>query len=299
MLFRSVLELSADSKLTLKRRLNGDAYEGAPTWNKDTLTYVWNAGDGRNLVAADGATLTTLRFTVPADAKPGDVFPITFRGDECKVIDQDGNKLGITFTDGAIVIPDETTTTTEEVTTTTTEAETTTTTAEATTTSAPATTTLPNPGAVTYIVPEVTAAAGDEVSMPVQVLGDPGTAGVVIDLDADARLGYVGYTAGVYAGGQWNQAKLIYSWSSADGENVTAENGAAMFNITFKVPDDAKPGDRYPITFESAEAVDTFGSNIDVVTVDGAIIIPDVTTTTTEEITTTTTEAEKIGRAHV
>ena len=128
--------------------------------------------------------------------------------------------------------------------------------------------------------------------MPVQVLGDPGTAGVVVDLESDARLGYVGYTAGVYAGGQWNQAKLIYSWSSGEGENVTADNEAAMFNVTFKVPDDAKPGDVFPITFESAEAVDTFGSNIDVVTVDGAIVIPDVTTTTTEEVTTTTTAAE-------
>ena len=301
-----VLELSADSNLKLKRRLNGDAYEGAPTWNATTLTYIWNAGDGRNLVAADGATLTTLRFTVPADAKPGDEYPITFRSDLCKVIDQDGNKLDVTFTDGKIIIP-AATTTTEEVTTTTTAAETTTTTAAATTTTAAATTTsapaatttaapvsttLPDAGAVTYVVPTVTAAAGDEVSMPVQVLGDPGTAGVVIDLESDARLGYVGYTAGVYAGGQWNQAKLIYSWSSGEGENVTADNEAAMFNVTFKVPDDAKPGDVFPITFESTEAVDTFGSKIDVVTVDGAIVIPDVTTTTTEEVTTTTTAAE-------
>ena len=301
-----ILELSADSNLKLKRRLNGDAYEGAPTWNATTLTYVWNAGDGRNLVAKDGATLTTLRFTVPADAKPGDEYPITFRSDLCKVIDQDGNKLDVTFTDGKIIIPEATTTTTEEVTTTTTAEATTTTTAAATTTTAaatttsapattttaaPVTTTLPDAGAVTYVVPTVTAAAGDEVSMPVQVLGDPGTAGVVIDLESDARLGYVGYTAGVYAGGQWNQAKLIYSWSSGEGENVTADNEAAMFNVTFKVPDDAKPGDVFPITFESAEAVDTFGSNIDVVTVDGAIIIPDVTTTTTAAETTTTTAA--------
>ena len=286
-----VLELSADSNLKLKRRLNGDAYEGAPTWNATTLTYIWNAGDGRNLVAADGATLTTLRFTVPADAKPGDEYPITFRSDLCKVIDQDGNKLDVTFTDGKIIIP-AATTTTEEVTTTTTAAATTPSAPAATTTAAPVSTTLPDAGAVTYVVPTVTAAAGDEVSMPVQVLGDPGTAGVVIDLESDARLGYVGYTAGVYAGGQWNQAKLIYSWSSGEGENVTADNEAAMFNVTFKVPDDAKPGDVFPITFESTEAVDTFGSKIDVVTVDGAIVIPDVTTTTTEEVTTTTTAAE-------
>ena len=222
-------------------------------------------------------------FKVPDDAKPGDVFPITFESAEA--VDTFGSNIDVVTVDGAIIIPDVTTTTTEEVTTTTTAAET-------TTTAAPVTTTLPDAGAVTYVVPTVTAAAGDEVSMPVQVLGDPGTAGVVIDLESDARLGYVGYTAGVYAGGQWNQAKLIYSWSSGEGENVTADNEAAMFNVTFKVPDDAKPGDVFPITFESAEAVDTFGSNIDVVTVDGAIIIPDVTTTTTEEVTTTTTAAE-------
>ncbi|WP_288167631.1 cohesin domain-containing protein, partial [Ruminococcus sp. CAG:379] len=107
-----VLELSADSRLKLKRRLNGNAYEGAPTWNASTFTFVWNAGDGRNLVAADGAVLTTLRFTVPADAKPGDTYPISFRGSESKVIDQDGNAHNVTYVDGSITIPGGATTTT-------------------------------------------------------------------------------------------------------------------------------------------------------------------------------------------
>ena len=128
-----VLEMSADSNLKLKRRLNGDAYEGAPTWNKDTLTYVWNAGDGRNLVAADGAVLTTLKFTVPADAQPGDEYPISFRSDLCKVIDQEGVELNITYVDGKIVIPG-TATTTKAPATTTSEAPATTTSTQTTTT---------------------------------------------------------------------------------------------------------------------------------------------------------------------
>ena len=128
-----VLELSADSNLKLKRRMNGTAYEGAPTWNATTLTYVWNAGDGRNLVAKDGAVLTTLKFTVPADAQPGDEYPISFRSDLCKVIDQEGVQLNITYVDGKIVIPG-TATTTKAPTTTTSEAPATTTSTQTTTT---------------------------------------------------------------------------------------------------------------------------------------------------------------------
>ena len=276
-----VIDLESDARLGYVGYTAG-VYAGGQ-WNQAKLIYSWSSGEGENVTADNEAAMFNVTFKVPDDAKPGDVFPITFESAEA--VDTFGSNIDVVTVDGAIIIPDVTTTTTEEVTTTTTAAET-------TTTAAPVTTTLPDAGAVTYVVPTVTAAAGDEVSMPVQVLGDPGTAGVVIDLESDARLGYVGDTAGVYAGGQWNQATLIYSWSSGEGENVTADNEAAMFNVTFKVPDDAKPGDVFPITFESAEAVDTFGSNIDVVTVDGAIIIPDVTTTTTEEVTTTTTAAE-------
>ncbi len=275
-----VIDLESDARLGYVGYTAG-VYAGGQ-WNQAKLIYSWSSGEGENVTADNEAAMFNVTFKVPDDAKPGDVFPITFESAEA--VDTFGSNIDVVTVDGAIIIPDVTTTTTEEVTTTTTAAET-------TTTAAPVTTTLPDAGAVTYVVPTVTAAAGDEVSMPVQVLGDPGTAGVVIDLESDARLGYVGYTAGVYAGGQWNQAKLIYSWSSGEGENVTADNEAAMFNVTFKVPDDAKPGDVFPITFESAEAVDTFGSNIDVVTVDGAIIIPDVTTTTTAAETTTTTAA--------
>ena len=127
------LELSADSNLKLKRRLNGNAYEGAPTWNAATLTYIWYSGDGRNLVAKDGAVLTTLKFTVPADAQPGDEYPVTFRSDLCKVIDQEGVELNITYVDGKIVIPG-TATTTKAPTTTTSEAPATTTSTQTTTT---------------------------------------------------------------------------------------------------------------------------------------------------------------------
>ena len=132
-----VLELSADSNLKLKRRMNGNAYEGAPTWNATTLTYVWNAGDGRNLEAKDGAVLTTLKFTVPADAQPGDEFPVNLTVNVGSFIDANKENIPFETVNGWIKIKEEETTTSEETTTTTT----TTTTEGAAETSAPAVTT--------------------------------------------------------------------------------------------------------------------------------------------------------------
>ena len=360
-----VLELSADSNLKLKRRLNGDAYEGAPTWNATTLTYIWNAGDGRNLVAADGATLTTLRFTVPADAKPGDEYPITFRSDLCKVIDQDGNKLDVTFTDGKIIIP-AATTTTEEVTTTTTAAETTTTTAAATTTTAAATTTTEEvttttaaatttteevtttttaaatttteevtttttaaatttteevtttttgaattttapattttttesttvtTGRVNYQIAEVEAQPGDKVAVPVYVVNDTGTLGLTVQFTADSRLKYQSNAAGnAYSGMPvWNAASFTLNWNLDAAE--TAKSGAVLTTLTYKVPDDAQPGDRFPVEFvvENCSTVDENGNALTVGYFNGAIYIPDpdaTTTSTTEAPVTTTT----------
>ena len=294
-----VLELSADSNLKLKRRLNGDAYEGAPTWTATTLTYIWNAGDGRNLVAADGATLTTLRFTVPADAKPGDEYPITFRSDLCKVIDQDGNKLDVTFTDGKIIIP-AATTTTEEVTTTTTAAETTTTTAAATTTTAPATTTTTTEsttvttGRVNYQIAEVEAQPGEKVPVPVYVVNDTGTLGLTVQFTADSRLKYQSNAAGnAYSGMPvWNAASFTLNWNLDTAE--TAKSGAVLTTLTYKVPDDAQPGDRFPVEFvvENCSTVDENGNALTVGYFNGAIYIPDpdaTTTSTTEAPVTTTT----------
>ncbi|MBQ8904841.1 MAG: LPXTG cell wall anchor domain-containing protein [Ruminococcus sp.] len=88
--------------------------------------------------------LFTVEFTVPEDAQPGDVFPITMVVD--KFNDDNATAVEYTAVDGWIAIEaeeEETTTTTEETTTTTTEE--TTTTAEETTTTTTTTTKVEAP----------------------------------------------------------------------------------------------------------------------------------------------------------
>ena len=279
-----VLELSADSNLKLKRRMNGTAYEGAPTWNKDTLTYIWNAGDGRNLVAADGSVLTTLKFTVPADAQPGDEYPISFRSDLCKVIDQEGVELNITYVDGKIVIPGTATTTK----------------APATTTSeAPATTTTKSAPVVgegiVYEIATVEGEAGADVDVPITIKGtDTGTAGMVLELSADSNLKLKRRMNGTaYEGAPtWNAKTLTYIWNAGDGRNLVAADGAVLTTLKFTVPADAQPGDEYPISFRSdlCKVIDQEGVELNITYVDGKIVIPG-TATTTKAPATTTSEA--------
>lgn len=98
-----VLELKTDAGITIKRRAAGDAYEGAPTWNPKTLTYVWNTGDGRNLVAQDGAVLVTLQFTIDENATNG-MHQISFDEAKCDVVDEDGVQLDVTFENGGVEV---------------------------------------------------------------------------------------------------------------------------------------------------------------------------------------------------
>lgn len=98
-----VLELKTDAGITIKRRVAGDAYEGAPTWNPKTLTYVWNTGDGRNLVAQDGAVLVTLQFTIDENATNG-MHQISFDETKCDVVDEDGIQLDVTFENGGVEV---------------------------------------------------------------------------------------------------------------------------------------------------------------------------------------------------
>ncbi|MED9890825.1 hypothetical protein, partial [Ruminococcus champanellensis] len=194
----------------------------------------------------------------------------------------------------------ETTTTTEEVTTTTTAAETTTTTAAATTTTAPATTTTTaesttvTTGRVNYQIAEVEAQPGEKVPVPVYVINDTGTLGLTVQFTADSRLKYQSNAAGnAYTGMPvWDAASYTLNWSLDTAE--TAKSGAVLTTLTYKVPDDAQPGDRFPVEFvvENCSTVDENGNALTVGYFNGAIYIPDpdaTTTSTTEALVTTTT----------
>lgn len=98
-----VLELQADAGLAIKRRVAGDAYEGAPYWNPKTLTYVWNTVEGRNQVAENGAVLATLQFTIAEDAANG-LHEISFNEAKCDIVDENGVTLDITYVSGGVEV---------------------------------------------------------------------------------------------------------------------------------------------------------------------------------------------------
>ncbi|WP_276745646.1 hypothetical protein, partial [Ruminococcus champanellensis] len=203
------------------------------------------------------------------------------------------------YFNGAIYIPDPdatTTSTTEAPVTTTT----TTTTTEAVTTTAPVTTTSETisttmtTGRVNYQIAEVEAQPGEKVPVPVYVVNDTGTLGLTVQFTADSRLKYQSNAVGnAYTGMPvWDAASYTLNWSLDTAE--TAKSGAVLTTLTYKVPDDAQPGDRFPVEFvvENCSTVDENGNALTVGYFNGAIYIPDpdaTTTSTTEAPVTTTT----------
>lgn len=92
------------------RRAAGDAYEGAPTWNPNLYRYIWWASNGRNQVAANGAVITYLVFTIPEDAYNG-FYEISFVEGEnelgnlaCQFVDEMGQEFALDFVNGGIEV---------------------------------------------------------------------------------------------------------------------------------------------------------------------------------------------------
>ncbi|MBQ8905191.1 MAG: hypothetical protein IJY85_02350, partial [Ruminococcus sp.] len=242
-----IVGLTAHEGLTLAGESDGNAYTGDTVWNEDDLYWVFATEDGANQKAADDAVMFNVTFTVPDDAQPGDEFPIEFAVAEA--VDTIGTPLNVTTVNGKIVIPD-------------------------------AIVTDPA-GSVTYTVDTVEGEAGQDVTVPVYVTGDTGTSGIIIGLTADSRLTLKGESDGAAYTGDvvWNEDDLYWVFATEDGGNQKAADDAVMFNVTFTVPDDAQPGDEFPIEFAVAEAVDTFGTDLTVTTVNGKIVIPDAIVT--------------------
>ena len=288
------VQFTADSRLKYQSNKAGDAYTGMPVWNAASFTLNWNLDAAET--AKSGAVLTTLTYKVPDDAQPGDRFPVEFVVENCSTVDENGNTLTVGYFNGAIYIPDPdatTTSTTEAPVTTTTTTEAVTTTAPVTTTSESISTTMTT-GRVNYQIAEVEAQPGEKVPVPVYVVNDTGTLGLTVQFTADSRLKYQSNAAGnAYTGMPvWDAASYTLNWSLDTAE--TAKSGAVLTTLTYKVPDDAQPGDRFPVEFvvENCSTVDENGNALTVGYFNGAIYIPDpdaTTTSTTEASVTTTT----------
>ncbi len=182
----------------------------------------------------------------------------------------------------------ETTTTASE--TTTTESETTTTASETTTTESETTTTEsePVPGAATWQIATVEAAAGETVTVDVTVTGDTGLNSYIFNMLVDE-----GPTALEAVEGDayptlnmvpdlTNALKLEFGATSGEVTNVVAADGAVVLTITFQVPADAKEGTIYNLTFDGdVEAINADMGVLDITEIAGWIkVLPaDVTVT--------------------
>ncbi len=138
---RLELSLRPDGSLKFKMGAGGLGLTYANA--VDTEIHQYSATFACSELIYEEGILFNVEFTVPEDAQPGDVFPITMVVD--KFNDDNATAVEYTAVDGWIAIEaeEETTTTTEETTTTTTEE--TTTTAEETTTTTTTTTKVEAP----------------------------------------------------------------------------------------------------------------------------------------------------------
>ena len=252
-----------------------------------------------------GAVIIGLVFSLPTDVADGTYnIDMLFEGVDRAVADNNNTTAEVTLLGGSITIgdPDTTTTTTAATTTTakattttakatsttkaetsaTTKAETSATTA-LTTTAAPPVTTVPvaQEGEIAWIIPDVKAKPGDTVTMDVTVQGkDIAVAGMEGAVNVDGSAGIAlsevsseskGYSARVVA----NIADELIAFDTTSAFNVTADEGSAVFSLTYTVPTDCKSG-KYPVTWGSnMMIVDENGLDItkNVKLVDGSITI--------------------------
>ena len=306
-----VVKFKHDSELTFKGFEWGDGYTGEATLNGDKLVVVWASADSENQKAAEDAVVLNLIFDAPANTVG--TFPVEFAVAP-SVVDTNAKALTVKTVNGAVVIPEGTSSEVNSGTTTT--ATTTTTTVTTPTpgsstdepTGTTTTVTTPNPGSseptdqpttaepvettttyeplpagtVGWYIGKVNAASGATgVKVPVTVRGDAGTAGFVVKFAHDEALKFKGFEWGDgYTGeAMLNGDKLVVVWASDDSSDQKAADGAVVLNLIFDAPEAAGT---YPVTFATAvSAVNTDAQPLTVKQYDGYVKIEETTTTTT------------------
>ena len=246
---------------------SGSAYDAETIDNGESLI-AFATPSGLNKKAADGSTVFTLKYTVPANCKAGK-YPITW--ENALIVDENGNDITslINLVDGAIVVEGATTTA--------------------------ATTAVTQSGEIGWVIPTVTAKPGDTVTMDVTVDGtDVAVAGYEGGIAHAAGVDYAGVASGsAYDAEMVDNGESLLAFATPSGLNKKAADGSTVFTLKYTVPENCKAG-KYPITWANAWIVDENGNDITslINLVDVAIIIEDATTTAA---TTAVTQSGEIG----
>ena len=238
------------------------AYKSAIIHNNTNKEFAFGEGVGKGVTANNGDTVFTLTYQVPAGC-PAGTYPVTW-GKNAFISDTNGNDITsqVTLTNGSITVENDVTKAS---------------------------------GEVEWIIPTVTAKAGDTVTMDVTVKGGAlAVAGAQFAIENDAKVTYDSISSNSTAYKSaivHNNGTQEFAFGEGVGKGVAANENDVVFTLTYKVPADC-PAGTYPVTWgENAFISDTNGLDVtsQVKLTDGAIVIEAVTTTTT------TTEAPAEG----
>ncbi len=290
--------IDAKAPIAFASAKGSEGYKSELTYNKDTKEFAFAEGKGVGVKADNGSVVLQLTYTVPEDAATGE-YPVTWS--KAFISDTNGNDItaDVELVDGVIIIDELTSTTTGDISSTTTTGDETTTTASTTAGETETTTAVTAPdGAIIWQIPRVEAKAGETVTLPVVVLDSNGVAlpvgGAQFGVTAATPIAYDSISAQSAAYGSdviANSKTSEFAFADAKGGEKAAADKAEVFTLTFKVPEGTAAGE-YPVTWtkDFFSAANSKGEDISsyILTIDGAIIIPEETTTTTGETTTAT-----------
>ena len=120
---------------------------------------------------------------------------------------------------------------------------------------------------------------GQTVTIPVTITGDKnGLNSYILKMgyNEPTLVGAENGEAFAGTGFTYNADTKSFAGTNYDkGENLIAKDGAVVFNVQFKVPDDAKAGDVYPLTFDGLEVFDIHMAELTPDKEDGYIKIKD------------------------
>ena len=223
--------VDAASPIKYKSVTGGDAYTSAIGDNGKGTKFLFDDSNGIEKVAAEGATVFTLAYTIPADCAEG-TYDIKWANPN--VVDTDGFDLTskVKFTDGAIkVVKDN------------------------------------GEGKIDWVLDNVTGHPGETVTVKAYVSNKDNAAiavaGAQYKIDADSPIKYKSFkTGGAYVNDiATNNAKTSFLFNQSAGLGVVAPDNATIMTLTYTIPEDCKEGE-YPVKWSKQFVSDTDGFDL-------------------------------------
>ncbi|SEH44913.1 Cohesin domain-containing protein, partial [Ruminococcus flavefaciens] len=225
--------VDAASPLKYKSVTGGDAYASNIGDNGKGTKFLFDDSNGIEKVAAEGATVFTLAYTIPEDCAEG-TYAIKWANGS--VSDTDGYDITskVKFTDGAVKVVKDS-----------------------------------GEGKIDWVLDTVTGYPGETVTVKAYVKNKDNAAVAVagaqykIDVDAESKIKYKSFTTGgAYVKEiSTNETKNSFLFDNNVGAGIVAGDNATIMTLTYTIPEDCKPGE-YPVTWSKQFVSDTDGFDL-------------------------------------